>query len=115
MKVSKNFSRKEFACKCKCGFATVDIELVNVLENIRMHFGNPVKITSACRCTEHNRNVGGRPNSKHLRGIAADIVVSGVDPKQVYEYLDCIYSDRYGIGCYNTFTHLDVRTKRCRW
>lgn len=115
MKLSKNFSRREFACKCKCGFATVDIELIQVLERVRERFGNPVKITSSCRCVKHNKDVGGKPSSKHLRGIAADIIVKGVEPAQVYKFLDDHYSDRYGIGRYNTFTHIDVRSKRARW
>jgi uncharacterized protein YcbK (DUF882 family) len=115
VKLSKHFSRPEFACKCKCGFATVDVELIQVLERVREHFGNPVKINSSCRCVKHNKDVGGKPGSKHLRGIAADIVVLGVEPAQVYQFLDDHYPDRYGIGRYNTFTHIDVRTRKARW
>lgn len=115
MKLSPNFSREEFACKCRCGFATVDVELINVLENIRSHFGNPIKINSGCRCAKRNKEEGGKSGSKHLRGIAADIVISGVEPRQVYDYLCCTYSDRYGIGCYNAFTHIDVRSRKARW
>lgn len=113
--ISQNFSREEFACKCGCGFAVVDKELVHVLEVVRTHFNAPVAINSACRCEQHNKDVGGSEGSKHKLGIAADIVVSGVEPSLVYDYL-CEYAvDKYGIGKYKSFTHIDVRKEKARW
>ena len=50
MKLNKYFHRSEFACKCGCGFDTVDTELLKVLTRLRVRFNKPVKITSACRC-----------------------------------------------------------------
>lgn len=42
-----HFKRSEFACKDKCGFDDIDLKVVEILENIRAHFGNrPVIITS---------------------------------------------------------------------
>ncbi len=113
--ISQHFSRSEFACRCGCGFATADIELVQVLENIRAHFGEPVIINSGCRCEQHNRDVGGRPGSKHLQGIAADIVVRGIVPGLVVKYLNNKYPDKYGIGEYRSFTHIDIRADKARW
>ncbi len=116
MKVSQNFSRSEFECSCQCGFATVDVELIGLLERIRSHFFDaPVTVNSACRCADHNASIGGHKNSKHMQGIAADIVVKGVTPLQVFEYIDSLAPDRYGIGCYETFTHIDVQPTRKRW
>jgi uncharacterized protein YcbK (DUF882 family) len=117
MKVSENFSREEFKCKCKkCDFATVDVELIDLLEKIRSHFGdNPVTINSACRCENHNDDVGGSKGSKHKQGIAADIDVKGIHPLKVYGFVDSISIDRYGIGHYPTFTHVDVRPDKARW
>lgn len=73
--LSKNFSRKEFACKC-CGEAEVSPFLVEQLQRLRDYTGEPVKITSGFRCAKHNAAVGGAINSQHLKGLAADIVVS---------------------------------------
>jgi uncharacterized protein YcbK (DUF882 family) len=115
MKISKNFSREEFACKCGCGFATVDVELIGILESIRHHFDAPVTINSACRCDQHNKNIGGAKGSKHKLGIAADIVVKNVKPANVAAYIDQMYGDRYGLGRYSTFTHIDVRQTKARW
>lgn len=116
MKISPNFSRAEFACKCGCGFATADIKLVELLEAVREHFKRPVIISSGCRCVKHNANVGGATKSKHLEGIAADIIVKGVEPSEVYEFL-CNHVGPHwgGIGKYSTFTHIDSRIAPARW
>lgn len=113
--ISENFSRSEFACKCLCGFAVVDVDLIKVLETVRSHFKRPVKINSACRCNEHNERVGGSQGSKHKLGIAADIVVKDVKPYDVYLFLDGHMPNSYGIGFYQTFTHIDVRKTKARW
>jgi len=122
--ITKYFSRKEFACKCGCGFATVDIELIEVLQTLRYKFNKPVTITSGCRCREYNEVVQRRANknyvpysskSKHMQGIAADIVVEMVSASDVCRYLDSVYSDRFGLGKYDEFTHIDVRSKKARW
>ena len=95
-KLSKHFSRYEFACKCGCGFDTVDAELITVLEDIRGHFDRPVSINSAARCKEHNESIGGGKRSQHLLGKAADIVVKGIDPAVVYRYLERKYIEKSG-------------------
>lgn len=111
-----HFTRQEFACKCGCGFDAVDAELVEVLEQLRANFnGQPVTITSACRCDKHNRHVGGASGSIHKLGKAADIQVAGIKPVQVGDYLEQKYSGRYGIGRYRSFTHIDVRSGPARW
>lgn len=111
----QHFKRSEFSCKCGCGFQTVDYELADVLDDVRDNFG-PVTINCGCRCKEHNAKVGGEDKSKHMEGLAADIRVQGIDPSQVYDYLAMKYNDRYGIGKYSTFTHIDTRQNGpARW
>ena len=112
---NRYFTRKEFACKCGCGFDTIDYELLIVLDDIRKFFNKPVIINSSCRCEEHNRNIGGSPNSQHTKGRAADIVIKDITPKQTYTYLIAKYPDKYGIGLYDTFTHIDTRGFKARW
>jgi uncharacterized protein YcbK (DUF882 family) len=108
--ISKHFSREEFACKCGCGFNTVDIELLDVLVEIRTHFDDAVTINSACRCRKHNGSVGGGANSQHIYGRAADITVEGVSPDTVQTYLKNLLPGQFGIGTYDTFTHIDSRS-----
>lgn len=109
MKLSAHFDRNEFACRCGCGLATVDAELLIVLSVVRNHFDSAVKITSGHRCTTHNQKVGGTPKSLHLQGRAADIKVKGVAPEEVYAYLCAVYPDQYGFIQYPSFVHVDSR------
>ena len=112
---SEFFTRSEFACRCGCGGDAVDAELLKVLEDIRRHFNRPVNVNSGYRCITHNRRSGGKDSSQHLLGKAADIEVSGVSPGDVRDYLYHKYPDRYGIGAYLDFTHIDVRSNKARW
>lgn len=115
-KISPHFNRSEFACHCGCGYNTVDAELITVLENMRTYFeGSPIKINSGCRCVSYNAKIGGVERSQHRYGKAADIVVTGFSSAEVYVYLDLLYPDKYGIGLYNNFIHIDVRAKKARW
>jgi uncharacterized protein YcbK (DUF882 family) len=108
--LSRNFSREEFACKCGCGFDTVDVELLSILQRVRDHFAVPVTITSGCRCPTHNRAVNGAPDSWHMKGRAADIQVHGVLAAVVADYLHVNYPDRFGIERHRSFTHFDTRS-----
>jgi uncharacterized protein YcbK (DUF882 family) len=47
--------------------------------------------------------------------MAADIVVKGVTPREVAAYANTLMPYTGGIGIYNTFTHVDVRTAKSRW
>jgi uncharacterized protein YcbK (DUF882 family) len=113
-KISRNFSRHEFKCSC-CDFATVDVKLIELLEVVRNHFNQPVKITSGCRCVKHNKSVGGAEKSKHLYGIAADIKVKDTDPEKVYDFIDAYEPERLGVGLYKSWVHVDVRPTKARW
>ena len=44
--LSRNFDRSEFKCRDGCGRDTVDIELVKVLEEVRVRFARPIHISS---------------------------------------------------------------------
>lgn len=118
MRLSPHFRTDEFACRC-CGQVSpggvggVPGELVSILEGVRARFGAPVHITSGYRCRAHNDRVGGAPQSLHLMGLAADIVVQGVAAREVAEFLDPWH--RGGLGRYDGFTHVDVREGRARW
>jgi len=111
-KISPNFSRKEFACKCGCGLDTVDVELIQIAELVRSKVGSFTP-NSGIRCEYHNNIVGGGKESQHLYGKAMDIPCESA--KEVYEWLDGLYPNKYGIGLYNTFIHVDVRSCRARW
>ena len=116
MKLSANFSRHEFKCNCgNCDYDTADKKLVDILQHLREHFGQPITITSGNRCPEYNALIGGAKDSYHVRGRAADIQIKNVTPEEVQAYLLESYPNQFGIGCYKSFTHLDTRTGKGRW
>lgn len=109
-RVSKNFREHELACPC-CGKYIHNQRLIFSLEKLRRLAGNvPVTITSGTRCPAYNEIVGGAPASKHLTGEAADVVVRGLHPEEVYTLISKIEPFSHGgVGTYSSFTHLDVR------
>lgn len=119
-KMSEHFNSNEFDCHgngcCLC--TVINEKLIEYLEEIREHFNNPITITSGYRCATHNRNVGGATGSRHSKGDAADIVVSGVAPREVAKYAESI--GIMGIGLYETssdghFVHIDTRDVKSFW
>lgn len=126
MKLTKNFNKKEFDCKCGCEmpssvFYEIE-ELANELQIIRDSFNAPIQINSAYRCPSHNKAIGGVSNSQHVLGKASDIVIKGYTPNEVADQLEIMLEDEClfpfhlgGIGKYNTFTHIDIRPKKARW
>lgn len=66
------FPEYPWPCKC-CGKDNIDPDLVRRLNEARAIAGIPFVITSGCRCEARNAAVGGKPDSAHLAGMAADI------------------------------------------
>lgn len=122
IQLSKNFNSYEFRCglgsPCSCSTILIDDKLVEYLQKIRDHFGKSITITSAYRCESYNKRIGGATGSYHSKGMAADIVVSGIAPKDVARYAESI--GILGIGLYETssdghFVHIDTRTTKAFW
>lgn len=119
--LSNNFSRIEFACHgtdCCGGTAAVDSRLIEALQAFRDAVEQPVNVTSGFRCLSHNRTVGSNDSSQHPRGYAADIrMLPDLSIDEMVEIAEEIAAFRNGgIGKYNSFLHLDVRTDGpARW
>lgn len=114
LKLSENFRAREFRCKCGCcKTALIDDVLVAQLQAIRNHFGKSVNITSGYRCVSHNKAVGGDPNSSHMQGMAADIVVPGVKPRAVAQFAESMGIVR--VGLYDDFVHIGSGTVKRYW
>jgi hypothetical protein len=136
--LSKHFSEAEFRCKCHACQAdhvkpVISYTLLTLLELLHCYFSEhlqskvSITISSANRCVNHNKAVGGKPDSRHLvpqHGDAVDIVVmylnehkewQQVDPRIVYDVINNTFTQSFGCHAYVTFTHIDVRPTRARW
>ena len=125
---SDNYDRSEFRCNCgKCENDAVDAELLSILEELHCYLSSRfnkkiyVEITSGNRCMVYNLKKNGALKSQHVLSKAADIRgwltwhVEQIDPEILADFLDLRYPDWYGIGRYDTFTHIDVRPNKARW
>lgn len=83
--------------------------LMYKLEAVRVKLGNtPMTVTSGFRNIQHNADVGGASDSMHLYGTAADLVVSGVSNRTIYQKAET--SGFSGLETYNTdHQHVDSR------
>lgn len=113
--LTANFRVREFACKDGSDTIFISSDLAKLLQQIRARFARPVTINSAYRTETHNRAIGGSPHSRHLYGMAADIVVQGVTPPEVAAFAETLLPHTGGIGRYKDFTHVDVRRVMSRW
>jgi zinc D-Ala-D-Ala carboxypeptidase len=90
MQLSEHFSRAEFEhsdtaiargilnAMGAVELAAAQALCLHVLEPIRAHFGEAVKLNSGYRCAIVNAAVGSKPNSQHMRGEAADIEIADI-------------------------------------
>ena len=94
-----------------------------VLQPLRVAYNKPIIVTSGFRCAELNKLVGGKSNSQHLRGQAADIVPKDIDDLDIYRQDSVVYIDKeiikpqkynfwknrfyvgIGVGCQYGFIH----------
>lgn len=123
MKLTRNFSIQEFACKDGTpvpGEYILNVtEVARNLQALRDTLNRPVHINSAYRTAFHNTKVGGSPNSQHLLAKAADIHVAGLTPNEVYHTIEKLIEQgkmkQGGLGLYKSFCHYDVRGTKARW
>lgn len=111
------FFPKEVKCKCgKCNSIGNEMkpELMEPLIVLRRTLGFPLRVTSAYRCPEHNRNVGTTGlTGAHTTGLAIDI---GVYMAEAYALLTeaCRMQCFSGLGISQSgdltkrFIHLDA-------
>jgi len=104
--VSKHFTESELACPC-CGVNKVDQALLEILEQIRVFYNKGMPVNSGYRCSKHNAEVGGVPNSEHMLGLAVDIVCnSSADRFNLIQLALCYNVVRIGIS--EGFVHLGI-------
>ena len=59
-----------------------------VIQKVRDHFGQPIRISSGYRSPKVNKAVGGSKTSQHMTGEAYDIQgTNGITNAQIFEYI----------------------------
>jgi len=112
---AKYFTEKELCCK-HCGQCEVTQALCDALDAFRETVNKPVLVDDAYRCPEHNKAVGGVPNSQHVLGTAADIRVEGLSATDLY-HVALEVPAIHGIGRddHENYLHVDVREHPAKW
>lgn len=126
-KTIKHFTPMEMRCPCgRCGGFPKEPEekLMRILDDIREHFEVPITIVplppnnphaggSGVRCQAYNDSLSGSvPNSRHVQGKAADIIVRGFSGSAVEAYCQSLVKQGrlrycYVIGGGNS-VHIDI-------
>lgn len=102
----RHFDLSEFQCKCGCGKADMQSQILTMLDEARDIAGVPFTITSGFRCVTHNARVGGKSNSAHTRGYAADIRTGSSAAR--YKIMDALLRVGFNrVGIAKSFIHVD--------
>lgn len=108
VQLSKNIHLSEWECKCsRCTTTLVDMAHVANVQKLRDLIGEPIRFTCAYRCPEHNAEVGGVPNSEHLRGVACDCYAIGLSSTQLAAQAEKVGFGGIGLYISKGFVHLD--------
>ncbi|WP_370698804.1 glycoside hydrolase family protein [Fibrella musci] len=120
---SAHFSQGEFESHDGVAIPTSILgnvqNLMNQLEVLRAEVGVPIKVVSGYRSPGQNASVGGKSQSRHMCGQAADIQVRDMTPPDVHATIERLIAagkmQQGGLGLYNTFVHYDTRGTKARW
>lgn len=113
MKLSENFHWEEFHPDDWNAEVDeqIDQRIVNLCENIRTAWGEPVSVTSGVRTKAANdrlvRQGKASPNSSHLKGLACDIYC--VDSRLRWKAINSLLAHGVKrIGIAKNFIHFDL-------
>ena len=114
--LSAHIQVHEVACSDGSRPVFISQTLIDILENIRVHFGRPLHIDSGYRTVSYNSKIkNSSPKSQHCNGLAADLHVDGHTHQEVYNYACQLLGDHGGVGLYSWGVHIDVRADKSRW
>jgi len=108
--LTEHFSKKEFDCQCGCGTGTISDSLVQKLELVRVEYGRPMRINSGIRCLEHNRNIGSKDTSSHIKCLAADVGCTNMSER--FTLIQILMKHFQRVGINKKFIHVDVDTDK---
>ncbi|MCF8028689.1 MAG: DUF882 domain-containing protein [Desulfobacteraceae bacterium] len=103
-----------FRCHYNGTVKPIEPSLYLLIDRIHTRLGagrRPVRLISGYRSPEYNRLLRARgsgvaKNSYHLKAMAADIHISGINNRRLYQAARAIKAG--GAGSYSEFVHVDV-------
>ncbi|NQW35441.1 MAG: peptidase M15 [Flavobacteriales bacterium] len=114
----KNFKHKEFDSPDKeCSGLLMDADFLEMLDAAREIADIPFKINSGYRTVSHNASIGGKKDSSHLKGLAADIHCTDSRSRFIIK-ASLIAAGFSRIGQAKTFIHVDFdndKSQRVEW
>jgi len=111
-KISMHFAKRDFVCKCgKCENALkISLGLIGGLEMLRFLSRNRINIVRGYMCPDAAEKIGSIKRNYYTMGIAADITVDNVDPREVFRIAAEIPEFRgIGLNLDAQFVHVDTR------
>ena len=131
MTLTENFTINEFECHDGTGVPWNLVEnvqkLANNLQVLRDTIDKPIYVVSGYRNPTYNKRIGGAKRSYHMKAMAADIRVNGMNPKEVKAVIEVLIAEgkmeQGGVGLYTSsrknsstgFVHYDIRGRKARW
>ena len=109
--IAKNFNLSEFVSP-DTGTVKINCKLVSKLQELRGNLISPITINSGYRTVEHNKKVGGKKHSSHLRGNAVDIWSRKHTIEYLFWFAIILGFDRIIAYDHKKFLHLDVDGKK---
>ena len=124
--ISPHFSYNEMVCRCgKCKRADMDPDFMKLLEEIRKAYGNPMRVSSAFRCDDHNGKVSTVKNGPHTHAKngsrAADVLISGAAASELFMVARQVGANGLGVSQKGNhkdrFIHIDGvdRPEQAMW
>ena len=115
--IAPNFTRAEWRCPC-CYKDDHDKRFVDMLQELRNAIGT-MPLSSAYRCERYNKRIGGVGGSAHIKGIGADVLISGERAMQCFEQARRIGFSGIGLSqkgpIQSHFIHLDILPRKAFW
>ena len=121
--ITHNFKFKEFFSNDISGIKVAPLEflldniktIAKQLQLVRNYYKLPIKINSAYRTRDWNERIGGKPNSLHLLGLAADIKpLWHISIDEFYKKIKELTTFK-GYGLSVNWIHLDIRKDFTVW
>lgn len=100
---------KEILSNC----VTTALKLQGVMQ--ALYPGKSVRITSGWRSTANNTKSRGKPNSRHLMGLAVDFVIPGYTVNKVYPNIKAGwggFTQKHNGDSYGTLIHAQIEPKK---